>query len=275
MSTQGQGSKATPATTMEQELTNSKSSKAKNNQAKNPQAKGKKSSTKKKEKSNKNKQQTKKVTTKPKTSKKRKHEEHDPESNQGAIVPVRKPQLSGDDEEDTLYVGQFTRAKRFCESLLNEWKEECGEAGISDPEQRAQGETAESLGLVHAKDIRLSRKIVNQLRFISQEDIHAQYEKLAILCRLLSKKTLSHEMLHAMRFMTNSLNPADCFRTRCDKQTLYREIIHDCHNTYPPKDGGDDMSEEAIKQAARSFNLVDEMVKTEEDLMKLVDSTEE
>ena len=275
MSAQGQGSKATPATTTEQEPTNPKSSKVKNNQAKNTQAKANKPSSKKKEKTSKNKQQVKKATNKPKTSKKRKHEEQEPESNQGAIVLARKPQLSSNDEEDTIYVGQFTRAKRFCESLLNEWKDECGEAGISDPELQAQGKTAESLGLIHAKDIRLSRKIVNQLRFISQEDIHSQYEKLAILCRLLSKKTLSHDMLHAMRFMTNSLNPAECFRTRCDKQTLYREIIQDCHNTYPPKDGGDDMSEEAIKQAARSFNLVDEVVKTEEDLMKLLQSTEE
>ena len=95
-------------------------------------------------------------------------------------------------------IGQFTKAKRLFNHVLEECIEEAGESGLIQPVQGtvsdAEGATAESLGLVHVRDLRASKTFTELIRVISQAMATKEYQRAKVLMQLMGKKTLGMDV---------------------------------------------------------------------------------
>ena len=174
----------------------------------------------------------------------------------GAIVPVseKKERLSLMTNPNDESIGQFTKAKRLFNHVLEECIEEAGESGLIQPVQGtvsdAEGATAESLGLVHVRDLRASKTFTELIRVISQAMATKEYQRAKVLMQLMGKKTLGMDVVHAIRFLANSNNcHATSHLVQRSEADMLEMIIEDARANY-------DLPDDQLGQIKRSFSLV-------------------
>ena len=182
------------------------------------------------------------------------------------------------DEENLECIGQFTRAKRFCDSVLDKICEECI-GGVRDdglvrpvvgPDPYQEGDTAESLGLKPANELRWSKKFVQLIRLLAEERLSVVFQQHAVLCRLMNKKTLGHDMVNAARFMSHNGNSSFPKTCTMDAPSLLETVVETYAETFPSKDGSDELSEEALKHIMRDIGFTGEKVESKEDVDALI-----
>lgn len=152
-------------------------------------------------------------------AKKTKVAEADPVASE--LVPVENVLQSMDFEmdEDTEFVGQFTRGKRCFIEIVQEQIDDL----------IAKGEVPESL----RNSMRLARQTIQLGRLASQKFMALEYVALAQLARLSNRKTVGADVLHTHRYLRSASNANLLPIIQKDIPLVHKSVVSDLAGSTP------------------------------------------
>lgn len=196
----------------------------------------------------------KKNATKSKKISKKKEKQQDTEQ----TLAVHTYSSRHNDECDK--VGQYTRMVRFTkfvQQLVAKEAEKTGGIICMPGELPPQAETAESMGYTRPEEMRFAKRFYLQARSLLHETVFTKYKLVNVLCKLQGKKTAGIDMVHALRFLREGLNPKIQKIINMDPAGNIRAIISDHMCTKDESAKLEHNSNNTTSEIMKSLSLID------------------